>query len=237
MAASTPLTRVEAALARAARDLDELGRRWALLGGLAVSARSEPRFTRDADLAVMVTDDRDAERLALSLQNRGYCVVSAVEQEATGRLATVRLAPPGETERGVVVDLLFASSGIEPEIVPAAEPLEILPGLRVPVAQLGHLLALKVLARDDRTRPQDRSDINALLSNADATAVTLARDALRLVTDRGFNPGRDLLADLTSLIAQPPLGTRPGQNQFCLSTVLRSGWPAAKRRQLSRRIS
>jgi len=153
LAAPKPLTRVEAALGHAARDLADLGRRWALLGGLAVSARTEPRFTRDADLAVVVADDRDAERLVLALQQRAYRVVSAVEQEATGRLATVRLAPPGEAEQGVVIDLLFASSGIEPEIVAAAEPLETLPGLEVPVARLSHLIALKVLARDDRTRP------------------------------------------------------------------------------------
>lgn len=178
MAPPIPLTRVEAALARAWRDLGELGRRWALLGGLAVSARAEPRFTRDADLAVLVADDQDAERLVLALQSRGYRVLSAMEQEAARRLATVRLAPPGEPERGVVVDLLFASSGVEPEIVAAAELLEVLPGLRVPVARLGHLLALKVLSRDDQTRPQDRADIAALLSNADASALELAREAL-----------------------------------------------------------
>jgi len=83
MAAITLLTRIEATLARAAADLDALGRRWALVGGFAVSARTEPRFTRDADLAVRVTDDRDAEALVLALQDRGYRVLSAVEQEAT----------------------------------------------------------------------------------------------------------------------------------------------------------
>jgi hypothetical protein len=201
MAAITPLSRVEATLGRAADDLDALGRRWALVGGLAVSARTEPRFTRDADLAVRVTDDRDAEALVLALQERGYRVLSAVEQEATGRLAAVRLAPQWETGRGVVVDLLFASSGIEPEVVAAAEVLEVLPELRAPVAQVGHLLALKILSRDDRARPQDRVDIVALLANADAASLALARDALTLIEGRGFHRGRDLLADLDALIA------------------------------------
>jgi hypothetical protein len=41
----------------------------------------------------------------------------------------VRLRPPQERRtRGVVVDLLFASSGIEPEIAAIAEPIEVLPG-------------------------------------------------------------------------------------------------------------
>jgi len=33
----------------------------ALVGGLAVSARTEPRFTRDLDVAVAVPDDAGAE--------------------------------------------------------------------------------------------------------------------------------------------------------------------------------
>ncbi len=149
-----------------------------------------------------MADDRDAERLVLALQRRAYRVVSAVEQEATGRLATVRLAPPGEAGHGVIIDLLFASSGIEPEIVAAAEPLEILPGLAVPVARLSHLIALEVLARDDRTRPQDRVDIAMLLRAADAEAIDEARRALRLIRERGFDRGRDLLADLDHVIGE-----------------------------------
>lgn len=49
----------------------------------------------------------------------------------------------------MVVDVLFASSGIEPELVRAAEPIEVLPSLTVPVARTGHLIAVKLLARDD----------------------------------------------------------------------------------------
>ena len=44
------------------RDLDEAELRWALIGGLAVSARAEPRFTRDVDVCVVVPDDATAER-------------------------------------------------------------------------------------------------------------------------------------------------------------------------------
>ena len=177
-------------------DLRDLHRQFALVGGLAVSARTEPRLTRDADLAVLVSDDRDAEALVLSLQGRGWRVVTAIEQDAAGRLATVRLAPTGESALGTVVDLLFASSGIEPEIVAAADPIDVVPGLIAPVARLGHLIALKVLARDDRARPQDRVDIAALLARADAAALDEVRESLALVTRRGFQRGRDLFAAL-----------------------------------------
>jgi Nucleotidyl transferase AbiEii toxin, Type IV TA system len=54
---------LEAALRRMAADLAKYDRRWALVGGFAVSARAEPRFTRDIDVAVAVADDADGEGL------------------------------------------------------------------------------------------------------------------------------------------------------------------------------
>ena len=151
-------------------------------------------MTRDADVAVLVTDDHDAENLVRDLQGRSWRVVAAIEQEVAGRLATVRLSRAGEDPGGAVVDLLFASSGIEPEIVAAADAIEAIPGFVVPIARLGHLVALKILARDDRTRPQDRVDLAALLSRADPLSLEEARESLALVTRRGFHRGRDLLA-------------------------------------------
>jgi hypothetical protein len=121
-----------------------------------------------------------------------------VEQEAAGRLATARLVPPGEGETGVVLDVLFASSGIEPEVAAAAEVLEILPGLRVPVASAGHLLALKLLSRDDRTRPQDRVDLGALLHVATPADLDEARHGVALIHARGFQRDRDRLSEIWS---------------------------------------
>lgn len=74
----------------------------ALVDGLAVSARSEPRFTRDVALAVSVGSDADAEALVRRLVGSGYRVAAQIEQEATGRLATVRLLP---IDGAVVLDL------------------------------------------------------------------------------------------------------------------------------------
>jgi hypothetical protein len=119
-----------------------------------------------------------------------------VEQETTHRLATVRLAFPGESAQGVVADLLFASSGIEPIVVAAAERLVIFPAFVVPVARVGHLVALKLLSRDDRTRPQDAIDLRALSKVATEAEVVRAREAIRLIEERGFARGRDLGAAL-----------------------------------------
>lgn len=194
------MSRAEAVLRRMVQDLRDLDRRFALVGGLAVSVRAEPRLTRDSDLAVLAADDRDAEALVRDLQARSWHVVAAIEHAVAGRLAAVRLALAGEDEGGAVVDLLFASSGIESEVVAAADAIEAVPGFVVPVASLGHLIALKVLARDDRTRPQDRVDLAALLTRADAAALNEARTALGLIARRGFARGRDLLAGLTAAI-------------------------------------
>ena len=201
-AAATSLSRPEAALRRIVTDLQDLGRRFALIGGLAVSIRTEPRLTRDADLAVSVTSDADAEALVRDLQACGWRVVAAIEQNAAGRLASVRLAIATEEVRGAVVDLLFASSGIEPEIVAEADVIEAVPQFSVPVARLGHLIALKVLTREDRTRPQDRVDLAARLGRADLGALGEARRALTLVTQRGFHRRRDLLAALDAVVSE-----------------------------------
>ena len=178
--------------------LRRLDRRFALVGGLAVSARAEPRLTRDADLAVAVHDDHDAETLVLDLRSAGYEVAASVEQEATCRLATIRLVPSNPGDR-LVTDLLFASSGIEDEIVRAADDIVVFAGLTVPVASVGHLMAMKLLARDDRRRPADADDLRALAAVAQGSDWAQARDAAELIIERGFARDRDLVADLDVL--------------------------------------
>jgi len=191
-------TRLHTLLRSVSRDLTVSGAFHALVGGLAVSVRTEPRFTRDLDLAVAVTNDRDAEALINFLRSRDYRVETLVEQEAVNRLATVRLVPSGEP--ALIVDLLFASSGIEPEIVSAANALEIVEGVVVPVATVAHLIATKVLSRDDDRRPQDRMDLASLLKAADANDLSAARDALRTIEARGFSRGKQLLSELDNLL-------------------------------------
>lgn len=174
----------------------------ALVGGLAVSARTEPRFTRDVDLAIACADDRAAEALVSDLGTRGYRVVAQVEQETAERLSTVRLMPPGDREPGLLVDLLFASSGIEAEVIEEAEDLEVLPGIHAPVARVAHLMALKLLARDDSSRPQDGIDLRALLGVVDQPGLERVRTLLALIQQRGFARDKDLLADLDALLRQ-----------------------------------
>lgn len=200
--AEAALNPIEATLRQVAEDLEREGRKWALVGGLAVSARAEPRTTRDVDLAIAVKDDADAEALVLSLQLRKYRVLMVLEQEAVGRLSAVRLSPPAQGPHGVIVDVLFASSGIEHEIAEAAEPIEIVPALRVPVARTGHLLALKLLARDDRRRPQDWDDMRALLVEASPADLAEAREAIGLIEQRGFHRNKPLSQEFEQFLRE-----------------------------------
>ncbi len=186
-------------LAAAAEDLRELRRPFALVGGLAVSLRGEPRFTRDADLVVSVESDAAAEMTINALIARGYAVDAVVEQEALGRLATARLR--SRVAGGVVVDLLFASSGIEPEITEAAEVLTVARALKMPVARTGHLVALKLLSSDPDSRRQDLIDLDELRVVATDEDWLLAASACRLIVERGFHRGRDLAQLLASLRA------------------------------------
>lgn len=194
------MTSVEEALRRIAALGERQGIRWALVGGMAVSVRTEPRFTRDVDLAVAVVDDLQAEAIVGRLRENGYRVEAIVEQEAADRMATVRLRRVGLGEEPYV-DLLFASSGIEDLIVDHAEQLEVLPGVALRVASAEHLLATKVLALDD-SRPQDAADAVALASTLDHAGLERVRDALGEIDARGFGRDRDLFATLDEILAR-----------------------------------
>lgn len=188
------MNRVERAVRRVAADLSALEVSWAVVGGFAVSAWVEPRLTRDVDVAIAVDSDAEAESIVRNLGARGWRTLELVEQDAVARLATARLDCSDPSIEGVMLDLLFASAGIEGEIARDAFRMEIMPGLSVPVASKGHLIAMKLLARDDRSRPQDSDDLRNLLSVASIGDLTAAREALGTIIERGFHRKRDLVA-------------------------------------------
>jgi predicted nucleotidyltransferase len=184
------------ALKHIAAELERLGKRFCVVGGFGVSVRGEVRFTRDVDVAVAVKDDAETESLARDLRVRGYRVVALVEHDEAKRLATVRLRSPS----GITVDLLTASSGIEPEAVARATPVDIESVGAVPVAQSEELVAMKVLSMDER-RLQDRIDALKLLEVCDTIDLQRVRADLRLIEERGFSRKQDLGAKLDALLA------------------------------------
>lgn len=192
--ADAPLT--EPALRAVRERLEQRGRRYALVGGLALAARGEPRFTRDVDLAVGVLDDHDAEALVLELRHVGYRAIASVEHDVQRRLATVRLGSP----EGTVVDLLFASSGLEPEVIARATPVDVPDVGPLPVCRVEELVALKVLSMTKRRR-QDRVDALALLERGRVDLDEVLRN-LALITERGYAREQDLPAKLEGLLEE-----------------------------------
>lgn len=114
--------------------------REALVGGLAVCARATPRSTADVDIAVAVPDDATATARVDGLRSTGYRVRDrwcTIGPDASRPSAWSRPT----TSRSICSS---ASTGVEDEIVSAAEPLEVQPGLTVPVSRTGHLIATKL---------------------------------------------------------------------------------------------
>jgi len=167
--------------------LDAHGVAYAVVGGLAASARGEARFTRDIDVAVMVDNDEQAELGIYSLVQEGYVVIATVEQEATHRLATARLKHPD----GVVCDLIFATCGIESEIVASAERVELFPGKWVTTATAESMIAMKVLSATTK-RPRDLGDLQAMLRANPALDESRVASLLQTIEARGYSRGQDL---------------------------------------------
>ncbi len=173
---------------------------YALIGGLAVSFRTIERFTKDIDFAVAVESDEQAEGIVRELRVLGYQVHSLLEQTKLGRIATVRLTKA--REGNILVDLLFASSGIEIEVAADSEPIEIFPNLWIRTATLPALLALKVLAADADSRPQDVIDIKHLLREATEEELMRADELIRMIDLRGYHRGKNLKEDFVGFQAR-----------------------------------
>lgn len=189
-------------LARVASDLQQIGAPWALVGGVAVGVRSRARFTQDLDFAIAAATDRDAERIVAELRRRDYALETLLEQEATDRIATVRLLPHGQAEGALLVDLLFFTCGFEAEVAAEAERLRVSSDLLLPVARTGHLIAMKLLSQDADRRPADIDDLRVLVDSAEESDLALARAAIRLAEQRGTSRGRDLAAELERWLAR-----------------------------------
>lgn len=180
--------KLDQALTDAIAVLESNGHSFAVVGGLAASVRGEVRFTRDIDVAVSVRGDDDAEQVVHDFVQSGWEVLATVEQDAQKRMATARLRGPSK----VICDLIFATTGIEAEIVAAAEPVMILKSLVVPTATAEALLAMKVLSATER-RIRDIADIQAILAHSTTIDTALVESLLKLIEERGYARGQDLL--------------------------------------------
>jgi hypothetical protein len=92
MAKKVGVEEIEDALERVAERLRVEEVSWAVIGGIAVSIRSEPRYTRDLDLAVAVDGDAAAERLVHALARSGYVQGDSGRLQREGRQVPCRVS-------------------------------------------------------------------------------------------------------------------------------------------------
>jgi len=191
-------------LVRIADDLNASGVRWCLVGGLGASVYAEPRTTKDIDLVVAISDEAEFAHLRNFLICRGYTNPQLLMHSMPTRRMGWRLILSGSSKNVIPVDFLSQACGIEEEIVSQAHQLEILKGVKFPVASLAHLIAMKLLSQNDTDRIQDRADLMALISVSSAEDIEAAREAVTLIVERGFNAGRDLNNEFKIFLNQLP---------------------------------
>ena len=141
-------------LADAIAMLESHGLRGALIGGLAVSLRGQPRMTVDVDLVIEAGVD-DALRLITTLPGTPFEPLFPGVEEV---VASAFILPLRHRSTGIRVDLAIGMSGFEREAIGRATRIAVGAG-SVPVVTVEDLLVMKALAG----RPQDEADIRGLV--------------------------------------------------------------------------
>lgn len=141
-------------LADAASMLESRGIACAVIGGLAVSLRGQPRMTIDVDL-VIKAEVEDALRLVRDLEATQFePLFSGVEEV----VSTAFILPLRHRMTGVRLDLAVGVSGFERDAIARATTVAV-GQTTVPVVTVEDLLVMKALAG----RPQDDLDIRGLI--------------------------------------------------------------------------
>lgn len=126
----------------------------ALIGGLAVSLRGQPRATIDVDMVIAVDVERALELIAV-LEGSTFRPLFADVDDVVARSF---ILPLRHRSTDVKVDLSIGLSGFERSAVERAEWHD-LAGTSIPVATAEDLIIMKALAG----RPRDDQDLRGLV--------------------------------------------------------------------------
>jgi Nucleotidyl transferase of unknown function (DUF2204) len=141
-------------LADAVAFLESEGISYALIGGLAVSLRGQPRVTVDVDMVIAIDVNRALALLPMLSQSKFEPLFHGVEEVVQKSF----ILPLRHRTTGIKVDLAIGLSGFERQAVARAERIQIA-DQKVAVATAEDLLVMKLLAG----RPQDEQDITGLI--------------------------------------------------------------------------
>lgn len=125
----------------------------AVIGGLAVSARGQPRVTADIDMVVAT----DVEGMLGLLGTLPTTPFEPLFQGVDEVIERAYLPPMRHRQHRIKVDLAVGMSGFERQAVARAKPVQ-LAGVSVPVVTTEDLILMKTLAGRD----QDQLDLQML---------------------------------------------------------------------------
>lgn len=126
---------------------------FAVIGGLAVGVRGEPRFTADVDVVVGLDLD-DALQLLDRLSDSPF---QPLFPDVAEVVRTSFILPLRHLATGVRVDVAIGLSGFERQLLARADEVTIA-GFTAPVATAEDLILMKLLA----SRPRDTDDAEKL---------------------------------------------------------------------------
>jgi hypothetical protein len=164
---------------------------FALIGGIAVALRGEPRFTVDVDLVIGVDVDRALALLDSALGSPFLPLFGGVEEIVRSAF----ILPLRHRDTGVKVDLALGLTGFELELLRRAQTMDV-GGVSFPVATAEDLLLLKIIAE----RPRDIDDAKGIVERQ-GTALDW-KYVLHMAEQLEEALGQDLMPQLRGLRAR-----------------------------------
>ena len=135
--------------------LAELRVGWYVFGAQAVLHWGRPRLTEDIDVTVQL-GSVDAATLLDRLRQAGF----ALRLEGTPAfIAQTRVLPLSFKDTGWALDVVLGGPGLEEDFVRRAVPVEVAPGVTVPIISAEDLIVTKILSG----RPKDLEDVRGVL--------------------------------------------------------------------------
>lgn len=144
---------------------------YALIGGVAVSARARPRATKDVDFLVQADREYFTKESIQKILPKGFSFKIFKSDRLDPLNGVVRIY---DEEGNELVDIIPVFWKWQDDVIKAAEQIEIFEGVSVPIAKIEDLVVLKLKAGG----AQDMVDIEELLK---ATAVTDDFDKVRML--------------------------------------------------------
>jgi len=149
--ADLPLVTIQ----RLAKVLESYGIPYAIIGGVAVSIRAIPRYTKDVD-AVLWVGESDWEKILAQVTQEGFTARAENPISFAQKNRLLLLID----EDGTQIDLSFGALPFEERMIRNAEPVEIASGCFATVATAESLVVMKAIA----WRPKDIQDIRDIAS-------------------------------------------------------------------------